>query len=149
MGPRVVNGEAEGEEEEDQVCQISVVTSLVEASVIRQMARISISPWGRPQGPLPPRTITDTIPSRSSAANASINRSRLVWLRYAAGSIESVWRPGAPAVHPLRCPNRQRPRARVMGLDGRAKPFSGGDGRKGAALRKESKQVRFSARGGH
>jgi hypothetical protein len=57
--------------------------------------------------------------------------------------------PGAPLVRPLCHPNRQRPHAWVMGLDGRAMPFSGGGGRRGAVPRRESKRVRFNAGGGH
>jgi hypothetical protein len=57
--------------------------------------------------------------------------------------------PGSPAVCPLRRPSQQRPRARVMGLDGGAKPWTGGGGRRGAAPRKESKRVQFGAGGGH
>jgi hypothetical protein len=47
----------EGREEEDE-CHISVVTGPIGESVIHRTARISISPWGRPQGPLAPWTTT-------------------------------------------------------------------------------------------
>jgi hypothetical protein len=55
--------------------------------------------------------------------------------------------PGAPVVCPLCHPVNQRPRAQVLGLDGRAMPLSDGDGRGGAAPRKAEKWVRFSAGG--
>jgi hypothetical protein len=38
-------GEAGGEEEEDEARRISVVTGLTEAPVIRWTTRISIGPW--------------------------------------------------------------------------------------------------------
>jgi hypothetical protein len=47
----------EGEEEDDER-RISVVVGPVGASVICQTACISISPWGRTQGPLAPWTTT-------------------------------------------------------------------------------------------
>jgi hypothetical protein len=50
-------GEAEGKEE-DEPHQISVVIVLVQASLTRQTARISIGPRGQPQGPLTLRTTT-------------------------------------------------------------------------------------------
>jgi hypothetical protein len=65
--------------------------------------------------------IIDYVPSRASTT---------------ARSVESVRQPGAPAVHPLRCPIRQRSCARVLGLDGQAEPLSSGDGRGGAVPRK-------------
>jgi hypothetical protein len=41
----VIRGEAEGEEqEEDEACQISMVTGLVQALVIHRTVRISIDP---------------------------------------------------------------------------------------------------------
>jgi hypothetical protein len=48
------NGEEEGKEEEPW--RISVVSGLVQGSLIRWMMRITVSPRGRPQGPLVPRT---------------------------------------------------------------------------------------------
>jgi hypothetical protein len=57
-----------GEEDEDDNCQISVVTSPVGPPVIHRIARISIGPRGRPQGPLalwaattPPGSPTPTL----------------------------------------------------------------------------------------
>jgi hypothetical protein len=47
-----------GEEDEDDSCQISVVTSPVGPPVIHRTARISIGPRGRPQGPLALRAAT-------------------------------------------------------------------------------------------
>jgi hypothetical protein len=85
----------------------------------------------------------------AATTGASISRSRPVGLRYAAGSVESVQQPGAPPVHPLCHPARQRSRTRVLGLDGRAEPLSDNDGRRGAALRKGNKRVQFDTGGGH
>jgi hypothetical protein len=55
-------GEEEGEEEDDER-HILVVTGPVGVSVIRQMACISISPRGRPQGSLAPWTTTMPLTS--------------------------------------------------------------------------------------
>jgi hypothetical protein len=55
------NGEEEGKEEEPW--RISVVSGLVQGSLISWMMRITVSPRGRPQGPLVPRT---TMPPASS-----------------------------------------------------------------------------------
>jgi hypothetical protein len=54
-------GEVEGEEE-DEPHRISVVTSLVQVPLTHWMVRISIGPWGQPQGPLTPST---TMPPTS------------------------------------------------------------------------------------
>jgi hypothetical protein len=51
-------GEAEGGEEEDKACRITVVTGLIGVPVIRQTTRITISPRGRPQGPMVSQTTT-------------------------------------------------------------------------------------------
>jgi hypothetical protein len=48
--------EEEEEEEDDETCCITVVTGLVGALVIHRTMRITIGPWGRPQGLLVPRT---------------------------------------------------------------------------------------------
>jgi hypothetical protein len=50
-------------------------------------------------------------------------------------------------VRPLRHPVWERPHTRILGLDGRAEPLSGGDGRGGAAPRKEEKWIQFDAGG--
>jgi hypothetical protein len=50
---------------------------------------------------------------------------------------------------PFHRPILQRPRARVLGLNGRAEPLSGDDGRRGATPRKECTRVRFSVGEGH
>jgi hypothetical protein len=66
-----VQGEEEGrEEDEDNDCQISVVSSLVGPPAIRQTARISIGPRGRPHVPLAPQTATtlSSLPTPSLAA---------------------------------------------------------------------------------
>jgi hypothetical protein len=93
---------------------------------------------------------TDSIPSRASTiAGASISQSWPVGLRYAVRYVESMLQLGATVVHPLCRPIRQRPRAQVLGLDGRAEPLSGGDGRRGAVSRKVKKWVWFSTGEGH
>jgi hypothetical protein len=54
---RVVRGKEEGEQEGNERC-ITMVTSPIGALRICRTTRISISPWGRPQGPLVPCTAT-------------------------------------------------------------------------------------------
>jgi hypothetical protein len=60
-----------------------------------------------------------------------------------------VRQPGAPTVHLLHRPVWQRPCTRVLGLDGRAKPLSGGDGSRGATPRKVEEWERFGAGGAY
>jgi hypothetical protein len=81
--------------------------------------------------------LVDTFPCRASVIGTSINRSHPVGLWYATRSIEFVQQSGARAIRPLCRSNRQRPRTRVMGLDGQAKLLSGNCGRRGAVLRKK------------
>jgi hypothetical protein len=61
-----IQGEAEGREEEADEHRITVVTGPVRASTVRQTARITIGPRGRPQGPLAPRTEPSPPPSPTS-----------------------------------------------------------------------------------
>jgi hypothetical protein len=62
-------GEAEGEQEEDEAHRISVVTGLVEAQVIHQTVMISIGSRGWPQEPLMPwTTMPLTLPTPSLVA---------------------------------------------------------------------------------
>jgi hypothetical protein len=63
-------GEEEGREEADE-CRITVVTGPVGALVTRRMARITIGPRGRPQGPLAPRTEPSPPPSPTSSTLAA------------------------------------------------------------------------------
>jgi hypothetical protein len=58
-----------------------------------------------------------------------------------------MWQLGALVVHPLRRPVWQRPCARVLGLDSRVKPLSGGDGRWEVALREVDEQEQFGVGG--
>jgi hypothetical protein len=66
---RAGGGEEEGGEEEDDNHHISVVMGSIGASAIHQTAHMSISPQGRPQGPLAPQTTTTppTSPTPSLA----------------------------------------------------------------------------------
>jgi hypothetical protein len=71
IGPRalVIDPSGGGGGEEDIERRITVVTSPVGAPMVHQMARISVGPWGRPQGPLVPRT--ETMPSTLAAPPSS------------------------------------------------------------------------------
>jgi hypothetical protein len=83
--------------------------------------------------------IADPSHTTAVAIGASICRSRPVGLWYATGTVESMRQSGAQVVRSLRHPVWQRLRARVLGLDGRVEPLSGGDGRGRAAPRKAEK----------
>jgi hypothetical protein len=85
--------------------------------------------------------------STTVAVDAPIHQSRVVGLRYTAGSIDFVRQPGTPTVRSLRHPIQQRLCARVLGLDGWAKLLSGGIRRRGAALREVEELERFGVGG--
>jgi hypothetical protein len=122
-------GEEEGREEEDDEHRITHL-------------HWSTGPTPRTTGTSDRAVITaftnlvDPRCTTTVATGASIHRSRPVGLWYAVGSVESVWKPGAPTSRPLRRPVWQRSCAWVLGLDGRAKPLSIGDRRRGVAPRK-------------
>jgi hypothetical protein len=91
--------------------------------------------------------LADPSHAATTSTSASIHRSRLIGIRSTTGPVDSVRQPGALAVRSLCHPVLQRPCARVLGLNGRAKPLSSGDGRWGATPREVEKQERLGAGG--
>jgi hypothetical protein len=80
--------------------------------------------------------LADTLPHRTTNVGATTKQSQPVGIWYAARSKEFVWQPHHPVTGPLRHAIRQRLCARVLGLDGRAKPLGGGGERRAVSRKK-------------
>jgi hypothetical protein len=149
------SGEEEGREDEADECRITVVIGPIGGT--DDSSNDAHHHWSK--GPTPrtngtsdrPFTTVFADPSctTTGVTGASISRSQLIGLRYAAGSVESVRQPGAPVVRLLCHLVWQRPCAQVLGLNGQAEPLSGGNGRRGAALRKVEERTRFGPGGAY
>jgi hypothetical protein len=115
-----------------------VVPSLLQRPLTCRTTRKTVGPWGRPQGPLAPRTMMPpTSPTPSLVTSATTKRGRPVEIRYATGSKKFVRQPHHPTASPFHLPNRQRSRARVLGLDSWIEPLSSGGGRRVAPRKRK------------